>query len=163
VPNRRAERAGVRDLLQDHGGELLPDPVDPEVRREDDLGVHRAEIGEDGEVTGDVLDQLELQLAWDLDRPVRDLDVREPEEFAESRIEGCKLIPLGEVQARAESELKKDDDIVIYCAHGVRSLHALGAMARMGFKRLRSLEGGICAWQDHLASASSTAGDAPAG
>jgi adenylyltransferase/sulfurtransferase len=77
------------------------------------------------------------------------LDVREPEEFAESRIEGCTLIPLGELTSRVERELKdKDADIVIYCAHGVRSMHALMAMARMGYSRLRSLEGGICAWEE---------------
>ncbi len=79
------------------------------------------------------------------------LDVREPEEFAESRIEGCKLIPLGEVQLRAAQELRKEDDLVIYCAHGVRSLHALRALALMGFSRLRSLDGGICAWEEYLA------------
>jgi len=79
---------------------------------------------------------------------VRLLDVREPEEHAHSRIEGCSLIPLGEVQSRVERELGKDEDIVIYCAHGVRSMHALMAMARMGFTRLRSLEGGICAWEE---------------
>jgi rhodanese-related sulfurtransferase len=80
--------------------------------------------------------------------PVRLLDVREPEEFAQNRLEGCVLIPLGEVMARVESELSKDDDIVIYCAHGVRSMHALRAMAQLGFRRLRSLDGGICAWED---------------
>jgi rhodanese-related sulfurtransferase len=76
------------------------------------------------------------------------VDVREPEEFADGHIEGCKLIPLGEVQARAVAELRKDDDIVIYCAHGVRSMHALRAMAQLGFTQLRSLEGGFCAWEE---------------
>ena len=79
------------------------------------------------------------------------LDVREPEEFEQTHIEGCVLIPLGEIEARAERELKKDDDIVIYCAHGVRSLYALRAMSMMGFKRLRSLDGGICAWDERSA------------
>ena len=90
------------------------------------------------------------------------LDVREPEEFAESRIDTpgcCKLIPLGELASRVERELPdKQDDIVIYCAHGVRSMHALLAMARMGYSRLRSLDGGICAWQEHLAASAPTAG-----
>jgi adenylyltransferase/sulfurtransferase len=77
------------------------------------------------------------------------LDVRQPEEFAESRIEGCKLIPLGELAARVEREMPdKQADIVIYCAHGVRSVHALMAMSKMGYTRLRSLDGGICAWQE---------------
>ncbi len=76
------------------------------------------------------------------------VDVREPEEFEDSHIEGCKLIPLGEVTSRAEKELNKEDDIIIYCAHGVRSMHALVAMKNMGFRKLRSLEGGICALQE---------------
>ena len=78
------------------------------------------------------------------------VDVREPEEFAESRIEGCTLIPLGELSTRAETELKKDDNIVVYCAHGVRSLQGVMALRRLGFERLRSLEGGIVAWQDYV-------------
>jgi rhodanese-related sulfurtransferase len=79
------------------------------------------------------------------------LDVREPEEFAQSRIEGCRLIPLGELAARVEGEIGKSEDVVIYCAHGVRSLHALQAMARLGYGKLRSLDGGICAWQEYRA------------
>jgi len=75
------------------------------------------------------------------------VDVREAEEFAESRIEGGILIPLGEIQKRA-SELNKEDNIVIYCAHGVRSLHALRALELMGFSRLRSLDGGIVSFED---------------
>lgn len=74
------------------------------------------------------------------------LDVREPEEFAEVRIEGATLIPLGELMGRAEKELNRSDDIVVYCAHGVRSLHALRALVMMGFTRVRSLHGGIAAW-----------------
>jgi len=80
------------------------------------------------------------------------LDVREPEEFEESRIEGCKLIPLGELQGRARTELNPEDDIVVYCAHGVRSMQGLMALKMLGFKKLRSLEGGICAWQEYLQS-----------
>jgi adenylyltransferase/sulfurtransferase len=79
------------------------------------------------------------------------VDVREPEEHEESRIDGCKLIPLGEIQARA-GELNSNDDIVLYCAHGMRSLQALMALRMLGFESLRSLEGGIAAWQEHLAS-----------
>lgn len=76
------------------------------------------------------------------------LDVREPEEFEESRIEGCKLIPLGELQQRAIEELNPADNIVVYCAHGVRSLQGLMILKMMGFEKLRSLEGGIVAWEE---------------
>ena len=76
------------------------------------------------------------------------LDVREQEEFDESHITGCKLIPLGDIQMRAASELDKKADIVIYCGHGIRSMNALMAMRMMGFEKLRSLDGGIAAWQE---------------
>jgi rhodanese-related sulfurtransferase len=88
----------------------------------------------------------ELHRALAQGQAIKLVDVREPEEFAESRIEGGTLIPLGELTVRAR-ELSPDDDIVLYCAHGVRSVHALLALQRLGFKRLRSLEGGICEWQ----------------
>jgi rhodanese-related sulfurtransferase len=76
------------------------------------------------------------------------VDVREPEEFAEMRIEGGRLIPLGEIQARAPKELDRNDEIVVYCAHGVRSVQGLMALKMLGFEKVRSLEGGICAWEE---------------
>lgn len=77
------------------------------------------------------------------------LDVREPEEYEESRIEGCHLIPLGELMRRAPSELDPEKDIVVYCAHGVRSLHAVVGLLSLGFEKVRSLEGGICAFEEN--------------
>ncbi len=76
------------------------------------------------------------------------VDVREREEHVISHIAGCKLIPLGELQARALQELKVDEQIVVYCAHGVRSLHGLLALRQLGFQNLKSLEGGIAAWEE---------------
>lgn len=76
------------------------------------------------------------------------VDVRDPEEHQEGRISGCMLLPLDEIHHRAENELTKDSDIVLYCAHGVRSLEALMALRMKGFQNLRSLSGGICAWEE---------------
>ena len=82
------------------------------------------------------------------------VDVREPEEWAESRIEGAQLIPLGELLNRAPTELPDlDQNIVLYCAHGVRSVHALLALHSRGYSRLRSLTGGICEWEQLTPSA----------
>ena len=69
--------AALGDHLPGARRELLLDPLDPLVRREDDVGVLRADLGEHGEVAREVGDQLELLLARDLDRAVGDLDVRE--------------------------------------------------------------------------------------
>lgn len=76
------------------------------------------------------------------------VDVREPEEFAESKIEGCILIPLGELMSRAENELRKEDAHIIYCAHGVRSLQAVMGLRSLGFMNCKSLRGGICALEE---------------
>lgn len=76
------------------------------------------------------------------------LDVREPEEFEEDRIEGGKLIPLGELMGRANLEIDPEADIVVYCAHGVRSMHAVMGLRTLGFERLRSLEGGLHAYRE---------------
>src|SRR5437588_3908979 len=75
----RAALPRLGDHLPGAGFLLLLDPLDPLVRREDDLGVLRADLGEHGEVTREVGDQLQLALARDLDRPVGDLDMRQPE------------------------------------------------------------------------------------
>jgi rhodanese-related sulfurtransferase len=80
------------------------------------------------------------------------LDVRQPEEHAESRIEGCTLIPLGELQARATAALPDPNaDIVVYCAHGVRSLQGVMILRMLGYGNTRSLHGGICAWEEYQA------------
>src|SRR3954466_3314494 len=74
------------------------------------------------------------------------LDVREPSEFHEIHIPGCVHIPLGELGARATAELDPVADIVVYCAHGVRSMQATMLLKSLGFEKVRSLEGGIAAW-----------------
>lgn len=76
------------------------------------------------------------------------VDVREQDEYEEGHIEGCKLIPLGELSDRAPAELQKDEDIVLYCAMGMRSLEGLMALRMMGYQKLRSLTGGIVAWDE---------------
>src|SRR5207249_1025156 len=61
------------------GVELLLEPLHPLLRRVLDGRVLRTDLGEDREIAREVGDQLELALPWDLDRPVRDLDVRQAE------------------------------------------------------------------------------------
>src|SRR5437879_6239444 len=74
-----AALARLGDHLPGACRELLLDPLDPLVGREDDLGVLRADLGQDGEVACEIADQLELAIARDVDGAVRDLDVVDPE------------------------------------------------------------------------------------
>lgn len=78
------------------------------------------------------------------------LDVREPSEHAESRIEGSILIPLGELPHRLE-ELDPSREIVVHCKSGGRSAHAVALLRQKGFDRSVNLTGGITSWLSELA------------
>jgi molybdopterin/thiamine biosynthesis adenylyltransferase/rhodanese-related sulfurtransferase len=73
------------------------------------------------------------------------IDVREPHELEISKIEGAKLIPLGQLAARM-SELDSADEIVLFCKSGTRSARALELLASAGFRKMKNLKGGINAW-----------------
>jgi adenylyltransferase/sulfurtransferase len=80
------------------------------------------------------------------------VDVREPWEAEICRIEGSRLIPLTELDYRADDELDRDQDIVLYCHHGIRSMEAAMTLWSMGFERVRNLAGGIARWADDVDS-----------
>ncbi len=79
------------------------------------------------------------------------LDVREPYEHDLCRIEGSKLIPLGELESRT-GEIDKESDVVVYCHVGVRSARAVEMLSAKGFKSVRNLKGGIRAWAEEVDS-----------
>jgi adenylyltransferase/sulfurtransferase len=75
------------------------------------------------------------------------LDVRQPEEFAIARIEGARLVPLAELEARigelAEWRARR---VVVTCHHGPRSARGAEILRQHGFGRVENLTGGIEAW-----------------
>jgi len=73
------------------------------------------------------------------------LDVREPWEFQASRIEGSKLIPMGELSERV-SELDPEAETVVICHHGARSAYVTQALDQAGFQNVLNLEGGLDAY-----------------
>ena len=74
------------------------------------------------------------------------LDVREPWEFETSRIAGARLMPMGDVPARANQELDPEDHVVVICHHGVRSMNVTAWLRQQGFEKAQSMRGGIDAW-----------------
>ncbi len=74
------------------------------------------------------------------------VDVREPWEFAATRIEGSLHMPMGEVPNRAHTELNASERHIVVCHLGVRSLHVAAWLRRQGFEKAQSLRGGIDAW-----------------
>src|SRR5579864_6587697 len=74
------------------------------------------------------------------------LDVREPWEFETARIDGAKLIPMGDMPSRAHQELDPEGRIVVLCHHGVRSMNVTVWLRQQGFEKAQSMRGGIDAW-----------------
>jgi rhodanese-related sulfurtransferase len=74
------------------------------------------------------------------------LDVREPWEFETAKIPTAKLMPMGDVPSRAHQELDLEDEIVVVCHHGVRSMNVTVWLRQQGFEKAQSMRGGIDAW-----------------
>ena len=77
------------------------------------------------------------------------LDVREPNEYQICRIEGAKLIPLGELAQRT-GELDLNREMIVHCKMGGRSAKAVSLLQERGFNRVSNLKGGILAWIDKV-------------
>jgi sulfur-carrier protein adenylyltransferase/sulfurtransferase len=86
------------------------------------------------------------------DREVQIIDVREPYEVEIAKIPNTKLIPLGEVVARAK-EIDRSRTAILHCKGGVRSAKAIQSLKENGYNgRLINLKGGITAWSDEVDS-----------
>ena len=73
------------------------------------------------------------------------IDVREPFEWAISRLPDAHLIPLTELP-NALASLDPLADYVVYCHHGLRSAAAVAWLRERGFARVQNLTGGIDRW-----------------
>jgi rhodanese-related sulfurtransferase len=72
------------------------------------------------------------------------LDVRQPEEFRSGHVSGAKLIPLGQLHTRM-NELPKNQEILVICASGSRSLSATRQLVNAGYNAI-NVRGGMSAW-----------------
>lgn len=92
----------------------------------------------------------ELKQRMDAGDDIQLIDVRQPNEYEFAKIEGAKLIPLGELMNRM-NEIDETRETVVHCHAGGRSARAIDAMQRSGFKgELKNLRGGITAWSDDV-------------
>lgn len=87
--------------------------------------------------------QLSARLAKE---PLFVLDVREPEEYEGElgRIKGSRLIPLGQLPSRLAEV--PSGPVVTVCRSGKRSARAAAELLRAGRTQVRSMSGGMLAW-----------------
>ena len=84
------------------------------------------------------------QLADLLAAGARVVDVREPGEFAEARVPGALLVPLGTVPAHVD-EFRGDGPTYVICKSGGRSMQACEFVAAQGVDAI-NVAGGTMAW-----------------
>ena len=75
------------------------------------------------------------------------LDVREDWEWEKAHLEGAIHIPLSELDRRID-EIDSQSEIIVYCHHGERSVDGCLLLWERGFRKIRSLTGGIEAWSE---------------
>jgi rhodanese-related sulfurtransferase len=88
--------------------------------------------------------QLKERLEQRNEKPLL-LDVREPWEFAICHIDGSRLVPMREIPGALEN-LKNEQEIVVICHTGVRSLQVCYFLQHQGFNNVKNLTGGVHAW-----------------
>lgn len=80
-------------------------------------------------------------------KPFLLIDCREPDEHLIVHLEAALLLPMSQLQERV-SELsgQKENDIVVHCHHGGRSLRVAQWLRQQGFPKAVSMAGGIDHW-----------------
>lgn len=84
------------------------------------------------------------------------IDIREAPEFNRGHIPGAVLQPRGLLEFEIHGMVERfcdgrdiepaDCDIILYCGTGGRSSLAAKSLDDMGYRRVRSMAGGIVAW-----------------
>lgn len=90
----------------------------------------------------------ELKNRIDAGEKLHIIDVREPAEYQEYNI-GAKLIPLGKIMGMELDELEdlKDEELIIHCKAGSRSMQACMMLEQAGFTNVVNVTGGVIAWK----------------
>jgi rhodanese-related sulfurtransferase len=91
----------------------------------------------------------ELKSRMDAGEKINLIDCREPHEYAEFNL-GGRLIPLGQIQTMQIDDIEdlKNEEIIVHCRSGQRSMMACLFLDTLGFKETKNLSGGVLAWQE---------------
>ncbi len=116
-------------------------------------GLRRGEEAQAAAGAGDALEisAEELKALLEKNPRLKLVDVREPHEYEICRIEGAKLIPTSQFVQRV-GELDSADEMVFYCHKGLRSRNAVELLKSAGFRKVRTLIGGVDAWAEKIDS-----------
>jgi adenylyltransferase/sulfurtransferase len=99
----------------------------------------------DGEISE--VEPLELRSRLDSGEELLLLDVRQPVEWEMARIEGARLVPLGDLSRRlSELEAWRERPVVVHCQSGFRGRAACRFLVSHGFAQVANLRTGLDGW-----------------
>jgi len=75
------------------------------------------------------------------------LDVRQPEEYKQGFIAGAVNIPLRDLTSSLQALPSAEKDILVVCDTGHRSAIGMAVIQMLGYKKAKTLDGGMRAWQ----------------
>jgi adenylyltransferase/sulfurtransferase len=79
------------------------------------------------------------------------IDCRLPHEEKITKIEGSTLLPLQQLGARiSDLRGKEDEEVIVYCRSGGRSLQFAQVLKQQGFKNVKSMAGGVLLWNTDI-------------
>lgn len=91
----------------------------------------------------------EVKARLDAGENINLVDVREPDENSAYNIGGT-LLPLGQIQGLQVEPIEdlKNEEVILYCRSGNRSMQACMMLESMGFTNVKNLVGGMLDWQE---------------
>ena len=94
---------------------------------------------------------INVKTAFDMiqNKDVIVIDVRTPEEYAETHIEGALNIDVNGDFLESVKALDKTKKYIIYCRSGRRSAAAEKQLINAGFEEIYNVEGGILDWKEN--------------
>ena len=116
------------------------------------------------QLVAQALETVDEVMPWDLEEELEQnaqlflLDIREADEFAMMHIKNSVHVPRGVLEGACcwnyddtvpALASARDQDVVVICRSGNRSVLAAQSMQQLGFTRVRSLKLGIKGWNDN--------------
>jgi len=92
------------------------------------------------------VDIYQLKEKIESNKQIRLIDIREDREWVSGRIPTSYHIGRGVLEKGISEIADSDDEIILYCASGFRSVLGSKSLKEMGFNNVSSLKGGITDW-----------------
>ena len=92
------------------------------------------------------VDIYQLKEKIESNKQIKLIDIREDREWVSGRIPSAFHIGRGVLEKGIFEVANGEDEIILYCASGFRSVLGSKSLNEMGFKNVFSLKGGITDW-----------------